>query len=199
MPKRKLVLSSKKLPASVRLLCGNPPVLSSEKRRDYESVFCYIADCVKPTDFIEWLWLKDIVDHTWEIRRLRRFKNQLIEIGLPTDQNDAAEEDPFADIMATIQQHAYENPIDRFEKKEEAPDKPKKRKRRPSEADAVQSFRHSIGDYQTLDRLLISAEDRRNAVLREIDRRRDGLVQSLRRACDDVIDAEFSETAVAAE
>jgi hypothetical protein len=194
------------------LLCGDPPVLSSEKRKDYESLLCYMADCVKPTDVIEWLWLKDVVDHTWEIRRLRRFKNQLIEVGLPTHENDAEGESPLAEIMKAIRAEAdaryysnanIPNPIEKLEenKKEQAPEKPKnrKRKRRPSEADATQSFRQCIDDYQTLDRLLISAEDRRNAVLREIDRRRDGLAQRLRRASDDVIDAEFSETAVAAE
>jgi hypothetical protein len=190
MSKRELVLSPKKLPPRVRLLCGDPPVLSSEKRKDYESLFCHMADCVKPTDVIEWLLLKDVVDHTWEIRRLRRFKNQLIEVG----------QSPAAQISFII---SGPNPIEKLEenKKEQAPDKPKKRKRkrRPSEADATQSFRQCIDDYQTLDRLLISAEDRRNAVLREIDRRRDGLAQRLRRASDDVIDAEFSETAVAAE
>ena len=69
MSKRELVLSAKKLPPGVRLLCGNPPVLSSEKRKDYESLLGYMVDCVKPTDFIECLWLKDVVDHTWEIRR----------------------------------------------------------------------------------------------------------------------------------
>ena len=78
-----LVLSTKKLPVSVRSLFGDPPVLSSEKRKDYENLFCHMAECVKPTDVIEWLWLKDVVDHTWEIRRLRRFKRQLIEVGLP--------------------------------------------------------------------------------------------------------------------
>ena len=73
------------------------------------------------------------------------------------------------------------------------------RKRRPSEADAIQSLRQCIDHYQVLDRLLISVEERRNAVLREIDRRRDGLGERLRRASDNVIDAEFSETPIAAE
>src|SRR5262245_12407467 len=82
MSKRELVLSTKKLPPGVRMLCGNHPVLSSEKLKEYESLFSYMADCVNPTDIIEWLWLKDVVDHTWEIRRLRRFKRQLIEVGL---------------------------------------------------------------------------------------------------------------------
>ena len=96
--KRQLVLSTKKLPPSVRSLCGNPPVLSSERRSDYESLFGYMADCVKPTDVIEWLWLKDVVDHTWEIRRLRRFKRQLIEDGLPENEFSEVWETYFADF-----------------------------------------------------------------------------------------------------
>jgi hypothetical protein len=207
MSKRVLVLPPKKLPPRVRLLCGDPPVLSSEKRTDYEILFSYIADYVKPTDPIEWLWLKDVVDHTWEIRRLRRFKYQLIEFGSPRQDAETA----LPHLPLTGQNDGIEIGLgfvsrlrlarDQLQKRrqEEALGKFRKPKRRPSEADAVQSLSQCINDYQTLDRLLISAEERRNAVLREIDRRRDGLAQRMRQASEDIIDAEFSEAAVAAE
>jgi hypothetical protein len=180
------------------MLCGNPPLLSSEKPKDYESLFSHMADCVEPTDVVEWLWLKDLVDHTWEIRRLRRFKNQLIEIGLPSPESKV---DRYRQLVADVRMKMHENHPERFAKPEEAPEKPKKRERKrpPSAADEVKSFRQCINDYQTLDRLLISAEERRDALLREIERRRDGLGQRLRGASDDIIDAEFSETAIAAE
>jgi len=31
------------------------------------------AKIVEPKDMIEWWWVKDITDYSWEIRRLRRF------------------------------------------------------------------------------------------------------------------------------
>jgi hypothetical protein len=211
-----LVPLTKKLPASVRWLCGDPPVLSSEKRKDYEALFSGMADSVKPTDSVEWIWLRDIVDHTWEIRRLRRFKCLLIEVGIvhqhptqhPFPRHNAKPERKVSDLEVArriafiLDRGARLVQLENNKKEEEASEKPKrarKPKKRPSEADAVQAFRQCINDYQTIDRLLSSAEDRRNAVLREIDRRRDGLGQRLRQSSDDVIDAEFSETAVAAE
>jgi hypothetical protein len=221
-----LVLSAKRLPVSVRALCGDPPVLSSEKPKDYESLFCHMAECIKPTDAIEWLWLKDVVDHTWEIRRLRRFKRQLIEVGLP-DNGDAVQ------LLALPMQHfheydeketaresweasrrsteSFENFYERMKSEREWQRRqieermggcnkiPRARKRRPSDADATRSFRQCIDDYQTLDRLLTSVEGRRNAVLNEIDRRRDGLGQRWRQASDGIVDAEFSESVLAAE
>ena len=36
--------------------------------------------CVEPQDVIEWLWIKDVVDLSWEILRLRRLKIDLVEI-----------------------------------------------------------------------------------------------------------------------
>jgi hypothetical protein len=35
-------------------------------------------DTVQPADPIEWMYLKDIVDYTWEIRRLRKYQVQLV-------------------------------------------------------------------------------------------------------------------------
>ncbi len=213
-----LVRLTKKLPASVRWICGDPPLLSSEKRKDYETLFSGMADHVKPNDPIEWMWLSDVVDHTWEIRRLRRFKHLLIEFGPlhqdPTHQHNAAPQPEYsmrevARRMALIlQRGSLGLPLvpNKNEQASETPEeltKPKKPRKpnRPkrSEEDSVQAFRISINEYLALDRLLSSAEDRRNAVLREIQRRREGLGQRLRQASDDVIDAEYSETAMAAE
>ena len=37
------------------------------------------AECVEPRNVMEWLWIKDIVDLSWEIARLRRYRALLIE------------------------------------------------------------------------------------------------------------------------
>ena len=182
MSKRELAPQPAKFPSSIRALCGDPPVLSYEKRKDYETLLGAIAECVKPTDVIEWLWLKDVVDHTWEIRRLRRLKQQLIEIGSPQPKGP----DRFAHLVSVYK-----------DENKPPPEQPKKPRRKPaSTKDVVEAFRQAIDHYHAVDRLLISAEDRRNAVLKEIDRRREGLAQCSRRASDDVIDAEFSESTV---
>jgi hypothetical protein len=87
----------------------------------------------RPTDFIEEIWLRDIVDLTWEIFRWRRLKTKVL-----------------AKEVSRLISDAF---IDTFEK------------------------------IEGLDRLTTIAEGRRNAVLREIDRRRAAFAQTL---CDRV-------------
>lgn len=46
---------------------------------------------------------------------------------------------------------------------------------------------------ERIDRLMMSAEARRNAVLREVDRHRASVAQALRQAADNIEDTQFEE------
>lgn len=46
---------------------------------------------------------------------------------------------------------------------------------------------------ERIDRLIMSAEARRNAVLREVDRHRASVAQALRQAADNIEDTQFEE------
>jgi hypothetical protein len=48
---------------------------------------------------------------------------------------------------------------------------------------------------ERIDRMIMNAEARRNAALREIERRRASVAEALRRATDGIVDAEFKEVA----
>ena len=50
-----------------------------------------------------------------------------------------------------------------------------------------------ITEIERIDRLSMNAEIRRNAALREIERHRAGFSQALRRASNDVVDAQFEQ------
>jgi hypothetical protein len=68
---------------------------------------------------------------------------------------------------------------------------------------AARAFDYQLPRHMKIDALLASAVSRRNAVLHEIERRRDSLASRLRAASDDIIEAEFtdveSDTGSAAE
>src|SRR5580692_10837324 len=66
------------IPADVQELLGKPLVLPNENLEAYKKLFLQTANSVAPIDVIEWLWVEDIVHHTWEIRRLRLFKLELV-------------------------------------------------------------------------------------------------------------------------
>jgi len=137
------------------------------------------AKIVEPKDMIEWWWVKDITDHSWEIRRLRRFKVLFVEVGRdqlfenqlsmhPEDEEDEAPE--------------YVPPP--------VPD---------SEKDSARLLMYRINQYKSVDTLIASAERRRARTLREIESRREHLAGRLRQASNEIIDGEFAELPQAAE
>jgi hypothetical protein len=67
-------LSKIKPPAGLAKLFADPPLVGNESREDYEDVFAAIATAAKPADAIAWLYVRDITDLSWEIRRERMLK-----------------------------------------------------------------------------------------------------------------------------
>src|SRR5262249_53632157 len=67
------------VPTEIYNLLGKPPLLASEDPTRYEALLAALAHDVKPNDFIEWLWIKDTADLTWEIIRYRRINAALID------------------------------------------------------------------------------------------------------------------------
>ena len=62
---------------------GPPPVLPGEDASAYEALLACVSADVKPADIIEKIWVRDIVDHTWDIFRLRRIKVSLVSQAIP--------------------------------------------------------------------------------------------------------------------
>ncbi len=55
------------VPAAVAKAFGSPPLVGDEKIEDYSAFFCLMANERKPQDTMSWLYLKDVVDQSWEI------------------------------------------------------------------------------------------------------------------------------------
>jgi hypothetical protein len=68
------------IPSNVQALFSAFAVLlRREDRKAYENLLREVAKIVKPLDFLDWLWTKDVVDITWSILRLRSFEAQNFE------------------------------------------------------------------------------------------------------------------------
>jgi hypothetical protein len=67
-----------KLLGSVALF-GKPPVLSSEDEKQFAELFHQVADCVKPRNMVEMIYLWHLVCGTWLINRYMRHMTVAIE------------------------------------------------------------------------------------------------------------------------
>ena len=53
-------------------LFGPPPILEGEEADAYNEILDRVFAAVAPTDFIEEIWVRDLVDVTWTMLRWRR-------------------------------------------------------------------------------------------------------------------------------
>jgi hypothetical protein len=84
--------SISKVPPGLASLFNDPPLVGDEKLEDYESLFSAIVAAIKPSDTVVWLLARDFTDLSWEIRRERRLKLQVIKL---------AESDVVSRILST--------------------------------------------------------------------------------------------------
>ena len=67
-------------PRELETFFDDPPLVGNERREDFEHLFLTIAAAVKPADAIEWMLTRDVLMYSWEIRRERRIKADIIEL-----------------------------------------------------------------------------------------------------------------------
>ena len=79
MTKNLKTTSPAKTLAKLKKLFGPPPVLSSEDRKAYDTIMARFMECLEPRDFIEQMFVKDLTNSTWDVRRYSRHMSLVIE------------------------------------------------------------------------------------------------------------------------
>jgi hypothetical protein len=192
---------------SPKLLFGPAPILEEEDAKAYDDLLAHVSSAVKPPDFIGEIWVCDVVDLTWEILRWRRLKINLVERAMV-----AALQHTLAPLMPNRPAETGGNPslILDFTPGPPSPEYELARKwaaGSPAAVDQVKklmssanvtmetvmarAFMDKLDDIERIDRFITIAEGRRNAVLREIDRRRSTFAHSLRETVQNVEEADF--------
>jgi hypothetical protein len=170
-------------------LFGKPPLLASEDANLYDAILSRAVVAARPRDPFEWMLLKDYVDLSWEIFRLRRAKAGYVN-GMQRSALIQVLHKLHLDVLAARKWHSD-------------PDVKTSTLRQLAEwglgediiaHEAVMICR---GEIASLDAMIASTEHRRNAMLREIDYHRAGLATRLR-AAPDVVDAEIEDAPIAA-
>jgi len=76
-----------KLPPAILPLIENPPLLKGESQQEYYDLFGALVSETAPVDTVEWLWLIQFTDCSWEIIRNRRLRAFLIDLQRTKDLN----------------------------------------------------------------------------------------------------------------
>ena len=155
-------------------------------KADYGDLLARVSAAVEPADILE-EFVRDVVDLSWEALRLRRLKAALLE----SSQHRGIRE--LSKLFFGYRE--MDDIAEGWQKR----DKQVVRRVERALSSAGLTREHvmaetlsvELDNIERIDRLIASAEARRNAVLREVDRHRSVLAQTLRRAVEEPEDAEF--------
>jgi hypothetical protein len=175
-----------------RALLGPRPLIDGEDGTNYDVILERISADVAPADFVEEIWVRNVVDLVWESIRLRHLKSQLLR---------AAAHEGLARVLKPLLDWQSADRLSRqwaLGEEEAIAEVERLLGRAGLTIDAVmaQTLAARIDDVERIDRMVTIAEARRDAVLREIRARRAAFGQALRRA-GQAIDAEFEDVALA--
>jgi hypothetical protein len=174
---------------------GPPPLIEGEDAAVYGDFLAGISAVVKPKDFLEEIWTRDVVDLTWEILRMRRLKAALVTSALSIGLKELL-------AAALADEARVENILKRWAARDRGAineiDKLLASRGLTMEGVAARTLAANIDAVERIDRMVMSAEGRRNIALRELERHRSAVAEALRRATDDVVDGEFEDVAPAA-
>ena len=196
---------ARKPPAALAKFFDDPPLLPSESREEYERLFSAIVDAAEPADAIAWLFTRDIADLSWEIRRERAVKAQVIasarnavveEKLTPIDKSMLAHHAPPGTSLATLRgdrtdlEKWQKDPTSRpvIEKKlaDKGHDEP---------SILAEAYVRAAASIDAIDRRIASYELRRMAALREAAAYSARLAGQLKASSEAVIEGEFIEVA----
>jgi hypothetical protein len=163
---------SRVIPAEIAEIFGNPPVLSFEDRQAYDQLLAQLVLEWKPHNITEWMFVRDIADISWEIRRHRRaitnvlafsFRDALAEVlmGVLPKSKDLLKRSNLSKVMADAW---FEGPKQQAKVKSELA-----KYGLDPEAVVAQTYTVRSEVLDTLHRLLALAEARRTAITRNFN------------------------------
>jgi hypothetical protein len=168
-------------------LFGPPPLFDGEDTKIYDQLLTQVSTTVMPTDIFEDIWVRDVVDLTIEVLRLRRLKASLMTANAYKGLSET-----LAPIVGCVQAETLaEGWAARKSDVVEEVNKTLTSAGLTTDSILAQTFSLKVNDIERIEHMMALAGARRNATLREIDRHRQTLGQKLRRAAQQLEDGQF--------
>jgi hypothetical protein len=166
---------------------GLPPLFEGEDAKAYDELLSQISTVVKPDDVIYDFLVRDVIDLTWDVFRLRRLKVKLMMANAHKGLREllvpiigASEAQDLAEAWAARKPDAVERVNGLLGSAGLS-----------MEAVMAQTLSLVLDDIERIDQMIALAEGRRNAALHEIDRHRQTLGVKLRRAAQQIEDGQM--------
>lgn len=167
-------------------LLGGPPTIEGEDPDAYNTLLAKIETTVSPKDIFEMIWVRDFVEHTWEIFRLRRLKPAVFMSGRELAVGELLAGGCLEAASACGMDWAASDRETRDEKLNEL-----KEKGYSTDDINGRALTNKIDVFDRIEKMIIQAETRRIKLLEDIEWRRDVLAKRLRQASGDIEEAEF--------
>src|SRR5262249_7769164 len=173
--------------AEHQALFGPPPLFDEEDTKVYDQLLTQVSTTVMPTDILEDIWVRDVVDLTLAVFRLRRLTANLMKANAFKGLSET-----LAPLVGRSQAETLaEGWAARKSDVIEEVNKTLTSAGLTNDTILAQTFSLKVNDIERIQNMIALAEARRNATLREIDRHRQTLGQKLRRAAQQIEDGEF--------
>jgi hypothetical protein len=168
-------------------LFGPPPLFDGEDTKNYDQILREVFAAVTPVDIFEQIWVREFVDLTIDVLRLRRLEANLMKVnaykGL-TEILSPLVDRPEAETLAKGWAARHSEAVEQVNKTLASADL-------STDSILAQTFSLQVDQMERIQHMTALAETRRNATLREIDRHRQRLGQRLRRAARQLEDGQF--------
>jgi hypothetical protein len=180
------------LPPGEKPIFGAAPLIYGEDPATYQALLVKVAAATAPQDILEEIWVREMVDLLWETLRLRRLKASLLDSSMADGLEDiltslggrsfgfSLEDRSLVEAWANGDAGSRKSVVQRLAKAGLSMD-----------AVVAAALSKKLDEFERIDRMIASAEARRNNTLREIDRHRTTLGAALRAAMEEPEDAAF--------
>ena len=163
---------------------GPPPLIDGESSAGYDDLLARVCETLRPSDVLEQIWVRDIVNLVWEGFRLRRLKASLMSAAAYEGMAQVLE--PLIGYPSLTARNWASRDDAAVQKVEAALD----RAGLSRDAVAARTLSVRIGDFERIERMMAATEARRHAALQQLDRHRASFALRLRRKLQEVEDAE---------
>ncbi|MFC4172936.1 hypothetical protein ACFOYU_12840 [Microvirga sp. GCM10011540] len=169
------------LPRDLGSFFAQRPLIQGERQEEYDALLAKVTAAVAPTDIVEAVWVKDVVDLIWEAQRLRRLRASLLMLArkeavlwLLGPQHLRTRNEAHVSLVEgwlagdraasqRLESLLAEHGLD-------------------LESIMAQALASRLRQVERIDQMIASADARRARVLVELERRREALARRLRMA-----------------